>query len=203
MSRQDDMDQCSDCGAWLPAEDPVSEGSERTPCPNCGSIRRIKSLRASLASKGSMSANVKLIIGWQEVDRLLSEEEYAAALLVAAVNVEFILWENLRRFSKTANPNIHDKRVGSMWGQVTNNHPEKLTLSSLRKVAEYMSQHHGLMLVGSWKPVVGDIEDVRNRIGHERGYFAKLTQLKDPDWPETHIRQVLEDAKEFCHGNAP
>jgi len=88
-----------------------------------------------------------------------------------------------------------------MWGQVTSNHPDKLTLSSLRKVAQHMSQEHGLVLVGSWEPMVGEVEDVRNRIAHERGYFAKFTQLKDSDWPETRIREVLDYAKVFCHGN--
>jgi hypothetical protein len=44
---------------------------------------------------------------------------------------------------------------------------------------------------------------VRNKIAHERGYFALLTQLRDPSWPEARIRQVLKTAKEFCHGNAP
>jgi hypothetical protein len=44
---------------------------------------------------------------------------------------------------------------------------------------------------------------VRNRIAHERGYFASLTQLKDPEWPEALIHQNLNAAKAFCQGNAP
>ena len=152
--------------------------------------------------KAQLSADAALIISWQEVDRLLSEAEFAGALLVAAVNVEFVLWENLHRFSRIAGPNIRDNRVGSLWGQITNNHPEKLTLSSLRTIAEYMSQEHGLVLMGTWKQVVSDIENARNRIAHERGYFARITQLKDANWHELRIRQVLEDAKAFCHGNA-
>jgi hypothetical protein len=197
------MDQCADCGAWLPAEDSHREGTPKTPCPKCGSTRRITSSAVHIKGDAELSADAKLIIDWKEVDRLFDEKEYASALLVAAVNVEFILWEILRRFSRTVDPSSLESNIGSMWGQVSNNHPEKLTISSLRKGTEYMSQHHGLVLVGSWKPVVGDIENVRNRIAHERRYFARLTQLKEPDWPEYRIRQVLNDAKAFCHGNAP
>ena len=65
-----------------------------------------------------------------------------------------------------------------------------------------MTQNDALALSPTWDSVVREIDEVRNRIAHERGYFAKLTQLKDPDWPEASIRQVLEGAKAFCHGNA-
>jgi len=201
VSTQSDMDQYRECGAWLPAEDPRPEGTPKTPCPKCGSTKQIKYASAHIESIAELKADAQLLISWQEVDRLLAGKEYAAALLVAAVNVEFILWENLHHFSKSASLTVQDGRISSMWGQVTNNHPEKLTLSSLRKLAEYVSQHHGLVFVGSWRPVVGDIENVRNRIAHERGYFAKLTRLKELDWPESRIRQVLADAKQFCHAN--
>ena len=183
MSRPD---ECCDCATPL-----LNPG----PCPHCGSTKRIKYGESNVQVSTSATVNARLIIGWQEVDRLFSRKEYAAALLVAAVNVEFILWENLRRFSKTANPGIQDSRVRSLWGQVTSNHPHKLTLSSLREIAEYMSQQHGFVLLGSWRPVVRDIEGVRNCLAHERGYFAKLTQLKNPNWSETRIRDVLDDAK--------
>jgi len=105
-----------------------------------------------------------LIIGWQEVDRLVAKAEYGAALLVAAINVQFI-----RRIARTpATTEVH--------------HDEKPAAS---------------------EALVREITDVRNKIAHERGYFALLTQLKDPTWPETRIRKALEDAKRFCHGNTP
>jgi len=187
------QDRCSECKTPLPGEGP---------CPKCGSTKRTVPLGVQAGVAVSGSVDRRLLISWHEVDRLLDKEEYAAALLVAAVNVEFILWVNLCRFSTASKPSIQDNRISSMWGQVTNDHPDKLTLSSLHKVADYMSQRHGLVLVGSWEPVVSDIEDVRNRIGHERGCFAKLTQLRDPNWSETRIREVLDEAKAFCHGNA-
>ena len=145
----------------------------------------------------------KLIISWQEVDRLLAKAEYAAALLVAAVNVEFILWENLRRFTPATTLTKAPDRVRSIRGQIQADQPKKVTLSSLLTVAEYMTQNDAFALSPTWDPVVREIDEVRNRIAHERGYFAKLTQLKDADWPEARVRQVLQDAKEFCHGNAP
>jgi len=195
------MDQCADCGAWLLPEDSRPEGTAKAPCGECGSTRRIKSVASHIKAGAELSADVTLIIGWQEVDRLLDKNEYAVALLVAAVNVEFILWETLRHFSRTANPSIQDGNISSMWGQVTSDRPKGLTLSSLLKVAEYMSRHHGLVLVGAWELALRDIENVRNRIAHERGCFARLSRLEDPDWPETRIRQVLADARAFCQAN--
>jgi hypothetical protein len=42
MSLQGEMDQCRNCGKWLPAEDSRPEGTEKTPCPGCGSTKRVK-----------------------------------------------------------------------------------------------------------------------------------------------------------------
>jgi hypothetical protein len=112
----------------------------------------------------SATASAQLIIGWQEVDRLLDKAEYGAALLVAAINVQFI--------------------------------------RSVARVPAPTEARHGEKPAAS-EALVREITDVRNKIAHERGYFALLTQLKDPAWPEVCIRQVLESAKEFCHGSAP
>lgn len=197
------QDKCSECGMPLPNEDPRPEGAERTPCPNCGSTKRIKSAKVHVQVKVKVEADAKLVIGWHEVDRLLSEKEYAAALLVAAVNIEFILWENLRRFKPSASQSMMPDKVSSTWGKIQKNQFTKVSLSSLLKVTEYMTQNDAFVLSPTWDPLVREIDEVRNRIAHERGYFAELTKLKDTDWPEPRIRQVLEDAKEFCHGNAP
>jgi len=127
-------------------------------------VRQTKGFAAAIASKASLGVDIDVIIGWQEVDRLVAKAEYGAALLVAAINVQFT-----RRIARATVPTEvqHDQRSA---------------------VSEAL---------------VREITDVRNKIAHERGYFALLTQLKDPDWTEAHIRQVLESAKEFCHGNAP
>jgi len=194
---------CAKCGEPILGESPNGDPKERRPCSNCGSTTRTFSAEMHATVSVNVSADAKLLIGWTEVDRLLGEKEYAAALLVAAVNMEFILWENLRRFTPATTLTKASDRVRSIWGQIQANQPKKVTLSSLLTVAEYMTQNDAFALSPAWDPVVREIDDVRNRIAHERGYFAKLTQLKDPDWPETRIRQVLEDAKEFCHGNAP
>ena len=81
MSIQRDMDQCRNCKVWLPTEDPRPAGTPKTPCPRCGSTKRIKYPEAHITVDVNVSANAKLIIGWQEVERLLVKEEYAAALL--------------------------------------------------------------------------------------------------------------------------
>ncbi|MCX6095005.1 MAG: hypothetical protein NTY63_09340 [Candidatus Bipolaricaulota bacterium] len=166
-------------------------------------MRRTKGLAATIASKADLRVNVNVIIGWQEVDRLVEKGESAAALLVAAVNVESILWEHLRRSAPATALTKAPHEVRSIWGKIQANQDKTVTLSSLLRVAEYVAGFDTFTLSPTWDPIVSEINEARNKIAHERGYFALLTQLKDPTWPEARIRQVLESAKEFCHGNAP
>jgi hypothetical protein len=152
------------CGMVLPSQDPHPADMPRATCPRCGAVGRQKSFACNIAATASLTANAQLIIGWQEVDRLLDKAEYGAALLVAAINVQFI--------------------------------------RSVARVPAPTEARHGEKPAASGA-LVREITDVRNKIAHERGYFALLTQLRDPSWPEARIRQVLKTAKEFCHGNAP
>ena len=188
------QDKCSECNTPLP---------DKGPCPQCGSTKRTMRLGVQAVVAVSGSVNRRLLISWQEVDRLLSKSEFAAALLVAAVNVEFTLWENLRRFVPSLGQGTMPDKVSSAWGKILKNQSTKVSLSSLLSVTSYLTQNHSLALSPTWDPLVCEIDEVRNQIAHERGYFARLTQLKEPDWPETVIRRILENAKEFCHGNAP
>jgi len=198
-----DMDVCMGCGMMLPSRDPRPADVPRPACPRCGAVGRQKSAGCTMTAAASLTANAQLIIGWHEVDRLVGKAEYAAALLVAAVNIEFILWEQLRRFKPAAGLAAASEKVKSTWGQIRAGHGEMVSLSSLISVAECFTQHDNFSLSPPWDPLPRDIDTVRNCIAHERGYFASLTELKEPDWPEARIRQVLEDAKAFCHGNAP
>lgn len=185
--------KCRECDAPL---------QQDGPCPHCESRDRVRLAECAITASSSLKAGGLLVISWQEVDRLFSENEYAAALLVAAVNVEFILYENLRRFAPSTALTKASDRVKSAWGEICANHSKKVTLSGLLAAAKHVTQHNRFVLSPTWDPLVGEIEDVRNRIAHERGYFTKLTRLENSDWPESRIRQVLEDAKAFCHGNA-
>jgi len=164
MSFERGQDQCADCGMPVPNQLAGESLSDRASCPNCGSIKREMFATATACVSTNATASAQLIISWQEVDRLVDKAEYGAALLVAAINVQFI-----RRIARASAP-------------TEVRHSEKPAAS---------------------ETLVREITDVRNKIAHERGYFALLTQLKDPTWPETRIRQVLQSAKEFCHGNAP
>lgn len=194
MPVQRGQDRCSECRTLLPNEGP---------CPNCGSTKRTVPLTVHTNVAITATVDRKLIISWQEVDRLLSEKEYAAALLVAAVNVEFILWENLRRFTPSTPLDSMPREVRHSWRQICGNESESFTLGRLLRVTEFFSHHDKLALSPTWDPLAREVNKVRRKIAHERGYFERLTQLNETDWPETRIGQVLEDAKAFCHGNAP
>lgn len=199
-----DQDKCSECGESLPSVDLRPAGTPKTPCPRCGSTKRIKSGSVHMEASVNISADAKLIIGWQEVDRLLTKTEFAAALLVAAVNVEFILWENLRRFSPASPPSEKTHySEWKAWHAITKGDRDSVGLGSLIQTAGFFVASQQLALTPPLKPIGWPLNEARKGIAHERGYFAKLTQLKNSNWPETRIRQVLEEAKTFCHGNAP
>ena len=193
MPVQRGQDRCSECKTLLPNEGP---------CLNCGSTKRTVPLivLASVAATGTVDR--KLLISWQEVDRLLAKAEYAAALLVAAVNVEFILWENLSRPSPTSLPSekTHYSEEKA-WQAVSKGNRDSVGLGSLIQLAQFFVNSDQLALSPPLKPFGWPLNEIRRGIAHERGCFARLTQLKDPDWPKTRIRQVLADAKAFCHGN--
>jgi hypothetical protein len=154
--------RCAVCGATVPTEQPGTDQALRPPCLNCGSTSRAVTFVAKENLAMSDDYSRRLIISWHEVDRLLDKAEYGAALLVAAINVQFI-----RSVAQAPAEARHDEKPAAS------------------------------------EALVREITDVRNKIAHERGYFALLTQLRDPSWPEARIRQVLKTAKEFCHGNAP
>jgi len=194
------LDVCGECGAVVPNDGPGADPTKRKPCSHCGSTKRIMSGEVHVVATASVSVDAKLIIGWQEVTRLRDKAEYAAALLVAAVNIEFILWEKLRRFAPSVDLPKDIKRI---WDRIRTNQPEGVTLGRLLQVAAFLGEHDKFALSPSWNPLASQINEVRKRIAHERGYFADLTQLKESAWPEDRIRQVLEEAKAFCHGNTP
>jgi len=163
MSTVGSQDVCGECAKAVPDQALDADPAKREPCPHCGSTKRIMSGNMSATATARVDVDAQLIIGWQEVDRLLDKAEYGAALLVAAINVQFI------------------RRVARPTAPTEARHDEKSAPS---------------------EALVREITRVRNKLAHERGHFALLTQLKDPSWLETRIRQILDDAKAFCHGSA-
>jgi len=187
----------------LPSQDPRPTDMPRAMCPRCGAVGRRKSFACNITATASVTASAQLIIGWQEVDRLAAEAEYAAALLIAAVNVEFVLWERLRRFTPRVPPSDDASSEKRTWERVANGRRDDVGLGSLIQLALFFVDAEQLDLAPTLRQFGWPLNDARKGIAHTRGFFARLTRLEDPDWPETRIRQVLESAKEFCHGNAP
>ena len=203
MSISHGQDECRECGMSLPNEDPRPEGAIRTPCPYCGSTKRVKSGECNMTATASVSVDARLIIGWQEVDRLLTKSEFAAALLVAAVNVEFILWEKLRQFAPDSPPPKTHNSERRTWEKIQGNRRNDVGLGSLISVACFFADRDKFALSPSLTSFGWTLNEARRNIAHVRGFFARLTRLEEADWPETRIRQILDNAKEFCHGNAP
>lgn len=58
----------------------------------------IKEAKASVEVGVEMEADFRIIIGRPETDRLIEAGELSAALLVAAVDLEYILEQHLKRY---------------------------------------------------------------------------------------------------------
>ena len=149
--------------------------------------------------KTDVSAEAKLLIGWQEVDRLVQEEEYAAALLVAAVGVEFVLKENLWAFYRGSKDKviIADAKIHSNLGDIKNRY-----LGTGLLVARYLADKHKFSLKGEWEKQVQDIKEQRDKIAHERNYFEKCTKLQIRNLDKERIERILDEAHRFCIDNA-
>jgi DNA-directed RNA polymerase subunit RPC12/RpoP len=80
---------CAECGFELdePVDVPVEE---RTPCPSCGSTRRVVTASATLHARGSMRARGTLIRAWDGVSVTLFGVLYGIAVTVAGVIVAMI-----------------------------------------------------------------------------------------------------------------
>ncbi len=194
MPVQQGRDRCSECKTPLPDEGP---------CPKCGSTKRTVPVGVQAGVAVSGSVDRKLLISWQEVNRLLEKTEFAAAFLVAAVNVEFILWETLSQLSPNSPPSEKTHhRPWKTWQAVVKGARDSVGLGSLIQLAQFFVDSKQLSLSPPLKPFGWPLNEARKGIAHERGYFARLTRLEEPDWAETRIHQILDAAKAFCHGNA-
>jgi hypothetical protein len=154
----------------------------------------------NMSARADVSIEAKLLIGWQEVDRLVQKEEYAAALLVAAVGVEFVLSEDLWDFY-VANKDkiaIADDGIRCNLGDIKNRY-----LGTGLRVARYLANNHNFSLKGRWEKQVQDIKEQRDKIAHERNYFEKCTKLQMPKLDKERIERILDGAHRFCIDNAP
>lgn len=160
---------------------------------------RIVEGECHMEAKADVSVEAKLIIGWQEVDRLVQKEEYAAALLVAAVGVEFVLSENLWAFY-VANKDkitVADDKIHSNLGDIKNRY-----LGTGLCVARYLAKNHNFSLKGQWEKQVQDIKEQRDKIAHERNYFERCTKLQIPNLDKERIERILDETHRFCIDNA-
>jgi hypothetical protein len=156
-------------------------------CPQCR--RRLVTATAIVAyeSLQSVSASAEIPyesgeppISWDEVDRLLKKEEYAAAILVAAVNVEYTL-----------------KRLIAK--ERTRVEVCKLTLGAcIKRAKELLGKNTG-WIRGDLDRQVVPLNCYRNKIAHERGYYAAFTRLECVS--EEKVRDVISKAREFCCRN--
>jgi hypothetical protein len=154
-------------------------------CPQCRqrlvtatAIVPHESLQSVSASAEIPYESGEAPISWDEVDRLLEKGEYAAAILVAAVNVEYTLKRLIGLIAKERTKVC------------------KLTLGAcIKRAKELLGKNTG-WLKGDLDRQVVPLNCYRNKIAHERGYYAAFTQLKCVS--EEQVRDVICKAREFC-----
>jgi len=155
----------------------------------------------------STSIEIKILISWQEVDRLLQEREFAAAFLVAAINVEATLRDHISQFSLPRIPLFfckYPRLARLLWladCRVLSNYKniEDRYLGTCFEVAKYLAKNYAFSLIGDWKNQIGPLVNPRNKIAHQRGYFERFNQLKEMN--ENELQSIINMSREFCTAN--
>jgi hypothetical protein len=177
---------------------------EKGKCPQCGKflITATASFRTESLQSVSQKVSVPFEFGevpikWDEIDRLFNKKEYAAAILVTAINVEYTLKRLITELNQS-NPNL--------LRSITNNDIrskilkiEELSLAPCFSVAKQLATIKGDWLKGDWEKQVSPLIDHRNKIVHQLGYFADFTQLKCIS--ENEVKKLIQDARDFCSAN--
>lgn len=160
---------------------------------------KVRTAKAEPTAVGVVTteAVVRVTVSWDEVKRLFDNEEYSAAMLVAAVNIEYVLTRYIARCQSIVDKeNVTTKcDISSLFGR----DPEKISLGNLYKVAKHLSDEHAQKLEENWKEQVEPIIKHRNRIAHKHAYFKRLRELKIISKKE--IKQIINNARKFCHDN--
>jgi hypothetical protein len=179
---------------------------EKGKCPQCGKLGKFlitATVSSQTESLQSVSQKVsvpfefgEVPIKWDEIDRLFNKKEYAAAILVTAINVEYNLKQLITELK--SNPNLLQS--------ITNNDIRakikkigELSLATCFSVAKQLATIKGDWLKGDWEKQVSPLIDHRNKIVHQLGYFADFTQLKCIS--ENEVKKLIQDARDFCSAN--
>ncbi len=179
---------CKECGEDL------SETPKGEPCPSCGSTNREYHLSCTITTNSSLSVNSTLIIGRSETDRLLGKDEYAAALLVSAVDLETIL-------------GYHLGSQGGTLGVKINSIKNKLEQEGFTLDKETWQEYEGY---------VKKLKLIRDNIAHERGIFRQISRLTEGDEvaikdkegnkqyeinSKEEVQNLIDRIYDFCQNN--
>ncbi len=176
---------------------------EKGKCPQCGKsyITATVSCRAESLQSVSTKVSIPFEFGevpikWDEIDRLFNKKEYAAAVLVAAINVEYTLKRLITELTQS-NPDLLQSINNKIISKIRI--IEKLSLAPCFCVAKALACKKESWLKGDWETQVSPLIGHRNKIGHQLGYFADFTQLKCIS--ENEVKKLIQDAREFCSAN--
>lgn len=161
-----------------------------------------------------LEADPKVLIGRVETNRLIDKEEYSAALLVTAVDLEYILEEHLKRYYRRNEDKIQEEIDND---DFTNDlgKARKEKSGSLGLYICIFENIYGKFFDDSnypdwtdeiprdqWeesKPFLDSLNQVRTEIAHDRGAFKKIRECKHETYDsEEKTRDLIGSVYEFC-----
>jgi|GEM_PF-7036254 len=169
---------------------------------------------AEIEIETDLEADPKVLIGRVETNRLIDKEEYSAALVVTAVDLEYILEEHLKRYYQRNKDMIqgeidNDDFTNDL-GKARKEDSGSLNLC-ISLFEDIYDKHSDDSNYPDWteeiprdqweksKSFFNKLKRVRNEIAHDRGAFKNIRELNHETYnSEKKIRDLIDSVYEFC-----
>jgi len=150
-------------------------------------------------------AEVRAVIGRPETERLIKKGEHAAALLVTAVDLEFVLQKHLERYRDANGGSVRNDDVKSVINNLNECYVGTFKTTFDEIYSENDCPEYSEMQKVEWdkyEPELSQLIDIRNDIAHEKGAFTEIWRNAYEGLEnKSEVEDLIETVYEFCDQN--
>lgn len=172
-----------------------------------------KEASADIKTDVNLEVDLRVVIGKAETTHLIDKKEYPAALLVTAVDLEYVLEEHLKRYyrkHKSLIEKIGNEKLRNDLGKARKKHSGSLGLY-ISFFGDVYGKYYNNPDYPDWSEEIpkedwdkkkGDLSklnQIRNEIAHDRGTYRKIRKLKHETYNSVEdVNSVIDSVYEFC-----